>query len=65
MRARLPHPRRAGKRGKAPLIVWQLGEDLHALAAVFTATASGTHISGAQRACGASGKARWSARCAA
>ncbi len=33
----------------APLIVWQLGEDLHAMAAVFTATASGTHISAALR----------------
>jgi len=32
-----------------PLIVWQLGEDLHALAAVFAATAGGTHISAALR----------------
>jgi DNA polymerase-3 subunit delta len=32
-----------------PLLVWQLGEDLHALAAVFTAVAGGTHISAALR----------------
>ena len=32
-----------------PLLVWQLGEDLHALAAVFTAVGGGTHISAALR----------------
>jgi DNA polymerase-3 subunit delta len=32
-----------------PLLVWQLGEDLHALAAVFTADAGGTQVSGALR----------------
>ena len=32
-----------------PLLVWQLGEDLHALAAVLTAVAGGTHVSGALR----------------
>jgi DNA polymerase III subunit delta len=32
-----------------PLLVWQLGEDLHALAAVFTAVAGGTQVSGALR----------------
>ena len=32
-----------------PLLVWQLGEDLHALAAVFTAIASGAQVSGALR----------------
>jgi DNA polymerase III subunit delta len=32
-----------------PLLLWQLGEDLHALAAVFTATASGTPVAVAVR----------------
>jgi DNA polymerase-3 subunit delta len=32
-----------------PLLVWQLGEDLHALAAVFTAVAGGGQVSGALR----------------
>jgi DNA polymerase-3 subunit delta len=32
-----------------PLLVWQLGEDLHALAAVFTAVAGGAQVSGALR----------------
>ncbi len=32
-----------------PLLVWQLGEDLHALAAVFTAQAAGTNASAALR----------------
>jgi DNA polymerase III subunit delta len=32
-----------------PLLVWQLGEDLHALAAVFTAVAGGTQVSAALR----------------
>ncbi len=32
-----------------PLLVWQLGEDLHALASVFTAQAAGTHVSAALR----------------
>ena len=32
-----------------PLLVWQLGEDLHALAAVFTAQAAGTSVSAALR----------------
>ena len=32
-----------------PLLVWQLGEDLHALAAVLTAVAGGPHVSGALR----------------
>jgi DNA polymerase III subunit delta len=32
-----------------PLLVWQLGEDLHALAAVFTAVAGGAQMNGALR----------------
>src|SRR5439155_11361977 len=32
-----------------PLLVWQLGEDLHALAAVLTAVAGGAQVSGALR----------------
>jgi DNA polymerase-3 subunit delta len=32
-----------------PLLVWQLGEDLHALAAVFTAVAGGAQVSAALR----------------
>ena len=51
-----------------PLLLWQLGEDIHALAAVQEAIAAGTPVARgrcAMRASGESARRRWSARRAA